>query len=307
MKQLLTLLSIVIVQYSFGQNNNSYKRDSIKIEHGYLHYYTKGKGKPVVLMQGNTGASSYYMRAIADSLDNYQTILVDFQGTGRSQYRKEDDSWIGIDQIVGDYETVRKHLKIDQWTIIGHSYGGQHALYYAVKYPTKVNKIISIGGVATDNLLMKYFGDNNNAYMCDADWVQMKNIMADEKLSMSEKTKQQMAIYMKSAVFNKEKIAKFIDYFPADEWNIVLNPTYQNIWRKKSNFFTFDFSKEAYDLKTPVRIIHGRQDPVGEGVPVLLNERMKNSRLTFIEKCGHFPWIDQPEEFFKIVKESLTD
>lgn len=72
-------------------------------------------------MQGNTGASSYYMRAVADSLDNYQTILVDFQGTGRSRDRKEDDSWIGIDQIVGDYETVRKHLKIDQWTIIGHS------------------------------------------------------------------------------------------------------------------------------------------------------------------------------------------
>lgn len=61
-----------------------YKHDSIKIEHGYLHYYTKGEGKPIVLLQGGPGFSSYYMRAIADSLDGYKTVLVDFEGTGRS-------------------------------------------------------------------------------------------------------------------------------------------------------------------------------------------------------------------------------
>ena len=86
---------------------------------------------------------------------------------------------------------------------------------------------------------------------------------------------------------------------------IILN--YQNIWLAKSNFFTFDFSKEAYALNIPLRLIYGRQDPVGEGVPVLLNDRMKNSKLTFIEKCGHFPWIDQPEVFFSLLKESLTN
>lgn len=229
MKALFTIISLLFVQGVFAQNKNTYKHDSIKIEHGYLHFYTKGKGKPVVLMQGNTGASSYYMCAVADSLDNYQTILVDFQGTGRSRDRKEDDSWIGIDQIVGDYETVRKHLKIDQWTIIGHSYGGQNALYYATKYPNRVSKIISIGGVATDNMLMKYFGDNTEAYLSDADKLEMRNIMADEKLSITQKSRQQMAVYMRSATFNKEKAAKFVDYFPDNEWNLVLNSKYQHI------------------------------------------------------------------------------
>lgn len=154
---------------------------------------------------------------------------------------------------------------------------------------------------------MKYFGDNAEAYLSDADKLEMRNIMADEKLSITQKSRQQMAVYMRSATFNKEKAAKFVDYFLDNGWNLVLNSKYQRIWRTKSNFYTFDFSKEAYALNIPLRLIHVRQDPFGEGVPVLLNERMKNSKLTFIEKCGHFPWIDQPTEFFKVLRESLIN
>lgn len=51
MKALFTIISLLFVQGVFAQNKNTYKHDSIKIEHGYLHFYTKGKGKPVVLMQ----------------------------------------------------------------------------------------------------------------------------------------------------------------------------------------------------------------------------------------------------------------
>lgn len=302
MKTILTFFMAVLLHTSvFAQ----YKHDSIKIKHGYLHYYAKGSGEPVVLMQGNTGASSYYMRAIADSLQDYRTILVDFQGTGRSRDRKEDASWIGIDQIVGDYETVRKHLKIDQWTIIGHSYGGQHSLYYAVKYPGRVSKIINIGGVTTDNLNMKYFYDNVAAYIPESDKQQLSVIMKDSTMTQEQKNNASMAIGMKGWLYNKEALNRFFGYFPPEEMKIITNDKYQSIWRNRPDFFTFDFSKQAYQLDVPLRLIHGRQDPVGEGLPVLLNERMKNSKLAFIEQCGHFPWFEQPKVFYSTLREFL--
>ena len=89
--------------------------------------------------------------------------------------------------------------------------------------------------------------------------------------------------------------------------NEILSESFEKRSYLTYDFYTFDFSKEAYALNIPLRLIHRRQDPVGEGVPVLLNERMKNSKLTFIEKCGHFPWIDQPTEFFKVLRESLIN
>lgn len=300
-------LFALFFSFSFIEANAQYKHDSIKIEHGYLHYYTKGEGKPIVLMQGNTGASSYYMRAIADSLKNYRTILVDFQGTGRSKDRVEDASWIGMDQIVGDYETVRKHLCIDQWTIIGHSYGGQHSLYYAVKFQGKVSKIINIGGITTDNLNMKYFYDNVHFNIPDADRQQLAVIMKDSTLTQEQKYNANLVTHMKGWLYKKEALNQFLGYFSPEEMKILSNDKYQSIWRNRLDFFTFDFSKQAYQLNIPLRLIHGRQDPVGESVPVLLNERMKDSKLAFIEHCGHFPWFEQPKDFFQKLKEFLRD
>ena len=68
--KLFTLLLLLSVLLSHAQ----YNHDSIPVEKGFLHFYTFGKGKPVVHLQGGPGFSSYYMRAIADSLPDYHNI-----------------------------------------------------------------------------------------------------------------------------------------------------------------------------------------------------------------------------------------
>src|SRR5699024_4773669 len=103
--------------------NAQYIHDSLKVDQGYIHYYTKGEGESIVLLQGGPGYSSYYMRGIADSLTNYQSILIDYQGTGRSQYKKVDSTWVTRTRMIKDVELVRNHLGIDKWTLIGNSYG----------------------------------------------------------------------------------------------------------------------------------------------------------------------------------------
>jgi proline iminopeptidase len=61
--------------------------------------------------------------------------------------------------------------------------------------------------------------------------------------------------------------------------------------------------KSAYD--GPVLVLHGRQDPLGESVPQMLSRYYKNSRLVFIEKCGHYSWIEQPEMVYSSIKAFL--
>ena len=300
-----TLLFLLIIY--FNSSHAHYVHDSIKVENGYLHYYTKGKGHPVVLLQGNPGSSSYYVRMIADSLDDYLSILVDYQGTGRSQQRKIDSSRTTIDNIVQDYEMVRKKLGIQKWTMIGHSYGAQHALYYATKYPSRVEKVISIGGVTTDNKLMRYFYDNNYAYQSDQGREDFKKLLVDQTIDPVKKSRLIVEHGARSAFFDKKKAAKFVEFFPDDEWQIVFNEAFQQLWKIRDLSYEFDFSKALYALDIPVRTIQGRQDPVGEGVPVLLNERMKDSKLYFIERTGHFPWIEQPSIFFKNLGEFLKN
>lgn len=57
-----------------------------------------------------------------------------------------------MDLMVEDMENLRRHLNIEKWTILGHSFGGIMATYYATKYPERIEKLIlsSSGGINMD-------------------------------------------------------------------------------------------------------------------------------------------------------------
>ena len=68
-----------------------------------------------------------------------------------------------------------------------------------------------------------------------------------------------------------------------------------------------DLAKMAPGFADPVLILHGRQDPLGESVPQQLSRYYGNAKLVFIEKCGHYSWIEQPDEVFSAIKNFLAE
>jgi proline iminopeptidase len=96
---------------------------------------------------------------------------------------------------------------------------------------------------------------------------------------------------------------KFIPQLEKD----LPNPKVSNA---RVNHLVWRSSEKSYDLKgafknfkAPVLILAGRQDILGEEVPLTLNKEIPNSSLHFINECSHYPWLDQPEEYFTAIKE----
>lgn len=61
--------------------------------------------------------------------------------------------------------------------------------------------------------------------------------------------------------------------------------------------------EKAYDLRAglahvtnPVLIIQGRQDPTGDNTAEEIHALLSASMIRYINQCGHFPWIEQPEK-----------
>lgn len=282
-----------------------YRRDSVKIANGFIHFYVKGEGKPIVLLQGGPGFSSYYMRDIADSLSQYKCILIDYEGTGRSQYRKPDTTWVSPEKVVSDIELVRSKLKIDKWNVIGHSYGTHFGLYYAIKYPERVDKVILVSSIGTDNKFQRYANDNAMVRLTDDDMQQLEKIGSDTSLNPVEKDFRQESIMLKAYFFDKQKIQPFLTSAPPAEKAINFSNDFFNAYFDNSNFWKWDIAKEAYDLKKPVRIIQGRQDFLNDGKQEIMNLRLTDSKLHYIERSGHFPWVEKPAAFFSILKKVL--
>ena len=55
----------------------------------------------------------------------------------------------------------------------------------------------------------------------------------------------------------------------------------------------------------PVLVIAGRQDPLDPAVQYEIHLALKNSTLRLLERCGHFSWIEQPEEFYQSIRDFL--
>jgi pimeloyl-ACP methyl ester carboxylesterase len=66
-----------------------------------------------------------------------------------------------------------------------------------------------------------------------------------------------------------------------------------------------DLARLPVRFAGPVLVLHGRQDPTGESVPQALARHYPQARLRFVEKCGHYSWIEQPDEVLAAVVEFL--
>jgi len=297
MKKLLPFFLL----FAITSVNAQYIHDSLKVDQGYIHYYTKGKGKPVVLLQGGPGYSSYYMRGISDSLRNYRTILIDYQGTGRSQYRKADTTWVSYDRIIKDVEHVRKHLSIEKWAVIGNSYGSHYALYYAVRHPETISRVILSASPGTSNYFLVYYGDNISMRRNPED-IEAMNKLSDPSHEIQMK---RMRIYFRPYFFDATK-ASLVFTPPEEESRIFFNRDFNQSIYAWEGFSNWDISEEVYALTIPIRIIQGRQDPVN-GTEVQLCERARDSKLIYIERAGHFPWAEKPIEFFTALRKSMED
>ena len=48
---------------------------------------------------------------------------------------------VSAQQVVDDFEAVRRELGIAQWQVLGHSFGGHFAMRYALQYPERVTRL----------------------------------------------------------------------------------------------------------------------------------------------------------------------
>lgn len=94
-----------------------------------------------LIIHGGPGEPCTSFRFFIEELRLYANVIeVDQRGCGRSEAITGDK--ISINEIIDDFEKIRKQLGINRWNIIGHSFGGFVALYYGNKYPSSIDKII---------------------------------------------------------------------------------------------------------------------------------------------------------------------
>jgi proline iminopeptidase len=106
-------------------------------------------GKPAVRFHGGPGSGcAESFRRLFDP-GAYRIVLFDQRNCGRSTPHAGDPTtdlaanttW----HLVADIETLRVHLGIDRWLVVGGSWGSTLALTYAEAHPARVSELILFG------------------------------------------------------------------------------------------------------------------------------------------------------------------
>jgi proline iminopeptidase len=268
-----------------------------------IHYTILGDGKPLLLLSGGLGWSSDYLFPVAQGLSKFfRCILIDQRGTGKSVVQTYDTTSITLSTTIDDIEFLRKCFGYEQWYVLGHSVGGLLASTYASNYPGSVSALILVETVGFSTNLWQYYDDNTWCRLLPSDrevvfyWQDSAIVSKDPRRANVEFEKAVLPAYF----FDRKKSLFFREQMRTEDFNLDV---WKLIWRDMSKI---DVSKKSRNYKNPVLVLQGRQDQIGESIPLIVSETYPNSKLVFIERCGHYPWLEQPKFFFDIVRTFLS-
>ncbi|WP_242929494.1 alpha/beta fold hydrolase [Pontibacter vulgaris] len=105
-----------------------------------LHYREMGHGQPLLILHGLFGTSDNWQTLAKRLAENYNVFLVDLRNHGRSPHSDQHD----YDVMAADVLALVDELQIPTPAIMGHSMGGKVAMNYALKYPTRLTKLIVV-------------------------------------------------------------------------------------------------------------------------------------------------------------------
>jgi proline iminopeptidase len=268
-----------------------------------IYYRVFGTGKPILIINGGPGMNSNGFADLAQRLAiNNQTIIYDQRGTGQSTLDKIDSSTISMKLMTEDIEVLRKHLNIKSWIVLGHSFGGMLASYYATLYPKNIDALIlsSSGGIDLD--LLTYVQESINARLTTTEYKEVNfwtTKISDGDTTHATRLKRGMAL-APAYVVNRKNIPLIAERLT--QGNAELNGL---IWSDMQKI-KFDCSKKLADFKKPVLIIQGKEDVVKERTALKAHEVLKNSRIVLLDKSSHYGWLDAPQDFFPEVNQFIS-
>ena len=107
-----------------------------------LHYLTMGDGPHMVMLHGFLGNQAVWHLQIAPQLRHrFRVLTYDLRGHGYSQVTPA--GYTAAD-LAEDLRGLLDALGIEKTIVVGHSYGADVSLYFAMKYPERVEKLIAL-------------------------------------------------------------------------------------------------------------------------------------------------------------------
>ena len=300
---LLNLYGAVCVHTAAAQQNlveGKVRRDGID-----LFYRIAGPttGEYVLVLSGGPGEDIDSMQGIADELGKkYRCVMWEQRGTGRSKLPQYDSSTINLNAYMDDIEALRRELHTEKFIVVGNSWGMILGLAYAGTHTDAVRAVVTIGSGPITFEYLGVFSDNQFTRLgaCELELRDFWKDPAREAANPDRAAFERLRIAAVAYFYDRKKALQMASELKPEDYNFRVPPAFLKAEGK------YDIRPKLKNIVAPVLLLQGRQDLAGEANICETHSLIKNSTLAFIDKCGHMPWLEQPEQTWKIVDNFLA-
>ena len=263
-----------------------------------LFFRKYGQGPTLIIVHGLYGASDNWVKIGKMLSNHFEVFIIDQRNHGRSSHH-----------VNHNYEEMRNDLydfmvfhSIDKAILLGHSMGGKTVMFFAQKYPERVNGLIVVDiapkSYAVVNTSFKKTIDHATIISAlqsvDFELVKTRNDV-DNFLATKIPSRRIRQFLMKNLQRNKDNSFK---------WSLNLDALQSNLDEILDGMNEKEFEKGNSITGFPVLFIRGaNSNYILDSDTALINKIFPYAEIVSIKDSGHWLHVEQPDLLFRSIED----
>lgn len=245
-----------------------------------LYFKKNGEGFPLLILHGLFGlGDNWATLSKAYAEQGFAVYIIDSRNHGRSEHSHD----FSYDAMADDLAELMADEKLSECSIIGHSMGGKTAMFFAMKYPQLLHKLI------VADIAPRKYAPHHQSIFAALHSVDVENITsrkeAEEKLRAALKDEGTIQFLLKNLYWKTETQL---------DWRFGLAEIEKNIGEIGKALPGNDL------INTPTLFLKGsRSGYINESDDAEIRARFSNVSIDTISNAGHWLHAENPKEFFE--------
>lgn len=286
----------------------------ITLDNGY-HLWTRTVGHgdiKLLCLHGGPGGTHEYWENFGDELADLgvQVSMYDQFGSFYSDQPDYSDPQIAAKYLTYDYfleevEEVRQKLGLDNFYLIGQSWGGLLVQMYAVKY-----------GQHLKGAIISSMVDEIDEYVTNVNQCRLQTLGADkvrymqkieQENRLDDPTYQSYVDILNAEYVDRkqpEAIRHLVSTMATDVYNVFQGDNEFVITGKLKDWH---FRQHLHEIKVPTLLTFGEHETMPLATAKIMQQEIPHARLETTPNGGHHHMIDNAPVYFAHLKKFIRD
>lgn len=255
----------------------------------------------VLVLHGGPGAShDYLLPQMLRLAQGRELLFYDQRGGGRSRV----DATVPVtwEMHVDDLTRVAVELRVDPLIVIGYSWGGLLAMLHAIEAANgrsaiRAEAMLVIDPAPVSRRYRAVFEAEFARRQASPELQQLRQELAASGLRERDPEAYRQRAFELSVAgyFANSNAARNLTPFR------VVGRVQQAVWDSLGDY---DLVPHLSSVRCRALVVHGREDPI----PLESSEacaRALGAQLVVLDRCGHVPYVEQPDALFEVAEAFL--